>query len=299
MTDSSRRSGKTCNCSTGSLSDTQPCLREDEDKPCSGRGECQCGRCVCYGEGRYEGQFCEYDNFQCPRTSGFLCNGELSSCSGRCWGVQGSEGDLGAQRLPYPLALPSGPKLRGLGQESESRSSGPALLQAPRVPPSPAPTWTSVPLYTDAQGPSRGNIHPMFKTSAPLRSSVYSYLLLYSPTSFGWVPPSSTLSGCWYMAWRSFLSQKMLCLYKQALQLHVFSSPTGPNTVWPSCGHIVWPGLLSWAGVTEPRWGPHGRMSENPLVRYLLSPNYILSAGVEPQRFCHFLHSYFVYYFSA
>nr|XP_019601156.1 PREDICTED: integrin beta-4 isoform X4 [Rhinolophus sinicus] len=77
-------SGKNCNCSTGSLSDTQPCLREGEDKPCSGRGECQCGQCVCYGEGRYEGQFCEYDNFQCPRTSGFLCNDRGRCSMGQC-----------------------------------------------------------------------------------------------------------------------------------------------------------------------------------------------------------------------
>ncbi|XP_014387233.1 PREDICTED: integrin beta-4 [Myotis brandtii] len=77
-------SGKTCSCSTGSLSDIQPCLREGEDKPCSGHGECQCGRCVCYGEGRYEGQFCEYDNFQCPRTSGFLCNDRGRCSMGRC-----------------------------------------------------------------------------------------------------------------------------------------------------------------------------------------------------------------------
>ncbi|XP_029418547.1 integrin beta-4 isoform X2 [Nannospalax galili] len=77
-------SGKTCNCSTGSLSDTQPCIREGEDKPCSGHGECQCGRCVCYGEGRYEGHFCEYDNFQCPRTSGFLCNDRGRCSMGQC-----------------------------------------------------------------------------------------------------------------------------------------------------------------------------------------------------------------------
>lgn len=77
-------SGQYCNCSTGSLSDTQPCLREGEDKPCSGRGECQCGHCVCYGEGRYEGQFCEYDNFQCPRTSGFLCNDRGRCSMGQC-----------------------------------------------------------------------------------------------------------------------------------------------------------------------------------------------------------------------
>ncbi|XP_049716135.1 integrin beta-4 isoform X2 [Elephas maximus indicus] len=77
-------SGKTCNCSTGSLSDKQPCLREGETEPCSGHGECQCGRCVCYGEGRYEGQFCEFDNFQCPRTSGFLCNDRGHCTMGQC-----------------------------------------------------------------------------------------------------------------------------------------------------------------------------------------------------------------------
>ncbi|OBS60176.1 hypothetical protein A6R68_08704 [Neotoma lepida] len=71
-----------CVCNEGC--DTQPCLREGEDKPCSGRGECQCGRCVCYGEGRYEGHFCEYDNFQCPRTSGFLCNDRGRCSMGQC-----------------------------------------------------------------------------------------------------------------------------------------------------------------------------------------------------------------------
>ncbi|XP_051851032.1 integrin beta-4 isoform X2 [Antechinus flavipes] len=77
-------SGKSCNCSTGSLSDTKPCIPEGEDKVCSGRGECQCGRCVCYGDGRYEGQFCQHDNFQCPRTSGFLCNDRGRCSMGQC-----------------------------------------------------------------------------------------------------------------------------------------------------------------------------------------------------------------------
>ena len=95
VTGFSCRSGKTCNCSTGSLSDLAPCRREGEDKLCSGQGECQCGHCVCYGEGRYEGQFCEYDNFQCPRASGFLCNGELLAQVG--WS---REGGLGVQPLP-------------------------------------------------------------------------------------------------------------------------------------------------------------------------------------------------------
>ncbi|XP_040312354.1 integrin beta-4 isoform X2 [Herpailurus yagouaroundi] len=77
-------SGNTCSCPTGSLSDIKPCLREGEDKPCSGRGECQCSHCVCYGEGRYEGPFCEYDNFQCPRASGFLCNDRGRCSMGQC-----------------------------------------------------------------------------------------------------------------------------------------------------------------------------------------------------------------------
>ncbi|XP_054449263.1 integrin beta-4 isoform X1 [Pteronotus mesoamericanus] len=77
-------SGSTCSCSTGSLSDTQPCLREGENKTCSGHGECQCGRCVCYGDGRYEGHFCEFDNFQCPRTSGVLCNDRGRCSMGQC-----------------------------------------------------------------------------------------------------------------------------------------------------------------------------------------------------------------------
>ncbi|KAF3817250.1 hypothetical protein GH733_011650 [Mirounga leonina] len=79
-----QRGKVTCSCSTGSLSDIAPCLREDEDKPCSGRGECQCGQCVCYGEGRYEGLFCEYDNFQCPRASGVLCNDRGRCSMGQC-----------------------------------------------------------------------------------------------------------------------------------------------------------------------------------------------------------------------
>ncbi|XP_038597912.1 integrin beta-4 isoform X5 [Tachyglossus aculeatus] len=77
-------SGKTCNCSTGSLSDTEPCVQEGDSQPCSGRGECQCGHCICYGDGRYEGQFCQFDNFQCPRASGFLCNDRGRCSMGQC-----------------------------------------------------------------------------------------------------------------------------------------------------------------------------------------------------------------------
>lgn len=102
MTGSFLRSGSTCNCSTGALSDVTPCMRDGDDKPCSGRGECQCGRCVCYGESRYEGQFCEYDNVQCPRTSGVLCNGEC--------GHQAAQEGLSRPGVSIPKLSPGSPR---------------------------------------------------------------------------------------------------------------------------------------------------------------------------------------------
>uniref|UniRef100_A0A8C3XN21 Integrin beta n=1 Tax=Chelydra serpentina TaxID=8475 RepID=A0A8C3XN21_CHESE len=79
--------GDMCNCSTASSSDNQACIRPEDSEPCSGRGECLCGKCQCYSEDltqRYEGDFCQFDNFQCPRTSGFLCNDRGRCYMGQC-----------------------------------------------------------------------------------------------------------------------------------------------------------------------------------------------------------------------
>uniref|UniRef100_A0A8C4YJG7 Integrin beta-4 n=1 Tax=Gopherus evgoodei TaxID=1825980 RepID=A0A8C4YJG7_9SAUR len=91
--------GDMCDCSTASSSDNQACIRPGDSEPCSGRGECLCGKCQCYSEDltqRYEGDFCQFDNFQCPRTSGFLCNDRGRCYMGQCacesgWGGPGCE----------------------------------------------------------------------------------------------------------------------------------------------------------------------------------------------------------------
>ncbi|XP_067403678.1 integrin beta-4 [Emydura macquarii macquarii] len=91
--------GDMCDCSTASSSDNQACIRPGESEPCSGRGECLCGKCQCYSEDltqRYDGDFCQFDNLQCQRTSGFLCNDRGRCYMGQCacesgWGGPGCE----------------------------------------------------------------------------------------------------------------------------------------------------------------------------------------------------------------
>ncbi|XP_030064113.1 integrin beta-4 isoform X2 [Microcaecilia unicolor] len=87
--------GDYCNCSTGSLTDTLACVQPGQQEVCSGRGECLCGKCQCYSEKlnhRYEGEFCEYDNFQCTRTAGILCNDRGRCYLGQCVCDAGWEG---------------------------------------------------------------------------------------------------------------------------------------------------------------------------------------------------------------
>ncbi|KAJ7316030.1 hypothetical protein JRQ81_002192 [Phrynocephalus forsythii] len=87
--------GSVCNCSTSSSTDIGACIKPNETEPCSGRGECLCGVCECYPDHltqRFEGQFCEFDNLQCPRTSGFLCNDRGRCYMGQCACELGWEG---------------------------------------------------------------------------------------------------------------------------------------------------------------------------------------------------------------
>ncbi|NXN33162.1 ITB4 protein, partial [Nycticryphes semicollaris] len=87
--------GDTCNCSPASSLNNEACIPPGEVEPCSGRGECLCGKCHCYSEGlmqRFEGPFCQYDVLQCPRTSGFLCNDRGHCSEGRCVCQSGWEG---------------------------------------------------------------------------------------------------------------------------------------------------------------------------------------------------------------
>ncbi|XP_032067171.1 integrin beta-4 isoform X1 [Thamnophis elegans] len=88
--------GDHCNCSTASSTDTEACTYPGHKEPCSGKGECLCGVCQCYSEEdltqRYEGQYCEFDNLQCSRTSGFLCNDRGRCYMGQCVCAPGWEG---------------------------------------------------------------------------------------------------------------------------------------------------------------------------------------------------------------
>nr|XP_008102630.1 PREDICTED: integrin beta-4 isoform X5 [Anolis carolinensis] len=87
--------GEVCNCSSSSTTDNAACIRPGDTEPCSGQGECLCGVCQCYPDHqiqRFEGQFCEFDNLQCPRTSGFLCNDRGRCYMGQCACESGWEG---------------------------------------------------------------------------------------------------------------------------------------------------------------------------------------------------------------
>ena len=60
--------GDACTCPTS----TKPCINENEDSissdPCSGKGDCNCGKCECwdFGEhGSYQGEYCQKFNSQC------------------------------------------------------------------------------------------------------------------------------------------------------------------------------------------------------------------------------------------
>ncbi|NXP05141.1 ITB4 protein, partial [Thinocorus orbignyianus] len=87
--------GDTCNCSPASSLNNEACILPGDVEPCSGRGECLCGKCQCYSEDltqRFDGPFCQYDVLQCPRTSGFLCNDRGRCSKGACVCQSGWEG---------------------------------------------------------------------------------------------------------------------------------------------------------------------------------------------------------------
>ncbi|NXE76024.1 ITB4 protein, partial [Cochlearius cochlearius] len=87
--------GDTCDCSPASSPNNEACIRPGDVEPCSGRGECLCGKCQCYSEDltqRFDGTFCQYDVLQCPRTSGFLCNDRGRCSKGACVCESGWEG---------------------------------------------------------------------------------------------------------------------------------------------------------------------------------------------------------------
>lgn len=53
------------------------CRADGSDVDCSGRGVCECGKCVCDQSrlGTVYGKYCEKDDFSCPYEGGLLCAG--------------------------------------------------------------------------------------------------------------------------------------------------------------------------------------------------------------------------------
>lgn len=56
----------------------QSCRPDGSDMDCSGRGVCECGRCVCEQSklGAVYGRYCEVDDFSCSYEGGVVCGGE-------------------------------------------------------------------------------------------------------------------------------------------------------------------------------------------------------------------------------
>ncbi|KFD52702.1 hypothetical protein M514_06358 [Trichuris suis] len=76
------RVGRRCECEAPGMSTValdMMCRKNNDSRApiCEGRGDCDCGRCVCFKRENineiYSGQFCECDNFNCPRHKKKLC----------------------------------------------------------------------------------------------------------------------------------------------------------------------------------------------------------------------------------
>uniref|UniRef100_A0A6Q2ZPS7 Integrin beta n=1 Tax=Esox lucius TaxID=8010 RepID=A0A6Q2ZPS7_ESOLU len=87
------RMGPFCNCSAKLSSNTEStCLGPNMAKPCSDRGQCLCGTCVCDQPDQYEGPYCQFHKLQCPRHRGFLCYDHGSCSMGQCVCAHGWKG---------------------------------------------------------------------------------------------------------------------------------------------------------------------------------------------------------------
>uniref|UniRef100_A0A672YDX2 Integrin beta n=1 Tax=Sphaeramia orbicularis TaxID=375764 RepID=A0A672YDX2_9TELE len=71
------------------------CKADGSDVDCSGRGFCDCGRCVCEQSrlGTVYGKYCEKDDFSCPYYDGLLCGGRGMCVLGECVCEDGWTGD--------------------------------------------------------------------------------------------------------------------------------------------------------------------------------------------------------------
>ncbi|KAM6958736.1 integrin beta-8 [Aplochiton taeniatus] len=71
------------------------CRAEGSALDCSGRGVCECGRCVCEQSslGSVYGKHCERDDFSCPYADGLPCAGKGVCVTGECVCEEGWAGE--------------------------------------------------------------------------------------------------------------------------------------------------------------------------------------------------------------
>ncbi|CAD5214572.1 unnamed protein product [Bursaphelenchus okinawaensis] len=91
--------GDQCQCESGgesAIALEAKCRKDNSSLICSGRGRCECGVCVCNTRQNPEeiisGQYCECDNFNCPRHDRKLCGGHGTCNCGQCICEEGYTG---------------------------------------------------------------------------------------------------------------------------------------------------------------------------------------------------------------
>ncbi|RWS22001.1 Integrin beta-PS-like protein [Leptotrombidium deliense] len=83
--------GKQCECevNSGKTNNERSCYKGNDTKPCSGNGNCRCGKCLCreYSKGeKYYGKYCQCDRTGCKRSFNDVCGGKsrgVCNC-GKC-----------------------------------------------------------------------------------------------------------------------------------------------------------------------------------------------------------------------
>lgn len=145
--------GANCECESDGeslVSLEAKCKKDNDSLICSGRGICKCGICSCLprpipGE-IVSGQFCECDNFNCPRHDRMLCGGHGECICGQCQCEEGYTGPACECPISQETCLaPNGKVCAGHGEcicgkchcftdEDGSRYSGPFCDICPTCP---------------------------------------------------------------------------------------------------------------------------------------------------------------------
>lgn len=96
------------------------CKKNENSPICENRGVCDCGVCKCYQRpsAKYliSGQFCECDNYNCPRHDGKLCSGHGYCVCAKCLCQEAWTGDAcECKTSPDSCLAPNGMICNGRG----------------------------------------------------------------------------------------------------------------------------------------------------------------------------------------